>query len=117
MVVRRPGRSSARDFAPQAQRRLGVPAAVAGDLKARVTAERLQQGLPAQITDLTVLRRLALRIRQAASAPPLPERTSTQTCGPEGTPAGAPQMRVRGPHGLAIRPGRLGRVPGPPDAA
>ena len=36
------------------------------DLKARVTAERVQQGLGAQITDLTVLSRLAIRVRQSS---------------------------------------------------
>jgi hypothetical protein len=36
------------------------------ELKARVAAERVQQGLGAQITDLTVLSRLAIRVRQSS---------------------------------------------------
>ena len=42
-------------------KRVGVDA----DLKARVVAERLQQGLSAQITDMTVLSRIAVRVRQS----------------------------------------------------
>jgi hypothetical protein len=40
------------------------PVVVDAELRARVAAERVQQGLDAQITDLTVLNRIALRIRQ-----------------------------------------------------
>jgi hypothetical protein len=36
------------------------------ELKARVAAERVQQGLGAQITDLTVLSRIAIRVRQSS---------------------------------------------------
>jgi hypothetical protein len=43
-----------------------IPVGVDPDLKARVAAERLQQGLSAQITDLTVLNRLATRVRQSS---------------------------------------------------
>lgn len=43
------------------------PVLVAADLKARVAAERLQQGLSAQITDMGVLSRLAVRVRQSSS--------------------------------------------------
>jgi hypothetical protein len=39
---------------------------VDADLKARVAAERVQQGLPAQITDVTVLSRIAIRVRQSS---------------------------------------------------
>jgi hypothetical protein len=41
------------------------PVVVDADLKARVIAERVQQSLPAQITDLGVLSRLAARLRQS----------------------------------------------------
>lgn len=42
------------------------PVVIDADLKARVAAERVQQGLGAQITDLTVLSRLAIRVRQSS---------------------------------------------------
>jgi hypothetical protein len=42
------------------------PVVVDAELKARVTAERVQQGLGAEITDLTVLSRLAIRVRRSS---------------------------------------------------
>jgi len=52
---------------PHAARHRGDPAGtIGGDLAALVAAERMQQGLGPQITDLAVLSRLAARVRSTA---------------------------------------------------
>jgi hypothetical protein len=116
-AVCRPNRSSAPASAPPAQRRRGGEPRVDDDLRARDTAERRLQELALAITDVTVLSRLTLRVRQAASQPRLLERPSTQGRGHRDIPAAPLEIREAVPDALAIGCVLLGRVPGRPDAS
>jgi hypothetical protein len=111
----RPSRPSAPGIPPRERRPHGVGAGVDDDLRARVTAERLEQGLSPQITDVTVLSRIALRLRQAASQAPVLERTRTQARDHVGASA-PPQSRDPGAHALVAGNVSRGRAPGTPGA-
>jgi hypothetical protein len=110
----RPNGANAPVTPPRERRPSGVGAGVDDDLWARVTAERLEQGLSPQITDVTVLSRIALRLRQAASQPPL-ERANSQGRDRPGTPA-PPQIRDPGAHALVAGDVSGGRARGTPVA-
>jgi hypothetical protein len=85
-MVRRSRQLSEPGVPSPARRSHRVSCGVEDDLKARVTAERLQQGLSPQITDLTVLSRLALRLRQASSQHQPAGRTPEHQDGQDGGP-------------------------------